>query len=289
MSASRIRLPGRRRRPQAGELAAAAQVRHRRRLRLPDQHRRLRPAHRQPRPAPCARRGRRLLRRRLQQLPLEPPLDLRARRRPPRLPGGALLRRQRRRAADQPRRPRGSRRGHLAGRSSAPRRSPSPWRCPSTSSATSSGPSRLSLDPPISARLSASQAESGTIPAHPGSGATWVEGIGSGEGMRSGEAGESVGPGWPVAALGRLLRLPAALQPARQLGQAAAQVGLGEASSPAASWIAAPRANVARSRLRPGRPPAGPASHGRRAARTAPTAPRRDPPRRRRRPPPARR
>ena len=39
-----------------------------------------------------------------QQLLLEPPLDLRRRRRPRGLPGGPLLRGQRRRSADQPRR-----------------------------------------------------------------------------------------------------------------------------------------------------------------------------------------
>ena len=61
------------------------------------------------------RRGRRLLRRRHQQLPLEPLLDLRRRRGPRRLPGGALLRRQRRLAADQPGRARGARRGTVLG------------------------------------------------------------------------------------------------------------------------------------------------------------------------------
>ena len=88
-----------------------------------------------------ARRGRRLLRRRQQQLLLEPPLDLRRRRRSRRLPGCALLHRQRRRAADQPGRARvAGRRGRRLA-TSPPRRSPLRSRCPSTSSATSSGPS----------------------------------------------------------------------------------------------------------------------------------------------------
>ena len=65
---------------QPGQLAAAGQVRPGRRLRLPDQPRRLRAPLRQPRRPPHGRRGRRLLRRRHQQLPLEPPLDLRRRR-----------------------------------------------------------------------------------------------------------------------------------------------------------------------------------------------------------------
>ena len=102
-----IRRPARRRRAPAGQLVAAAQVRDRRRLRLPDQPRRLRGPRRQPRRPPHGRRDRRLLRRRDQQLPLEPLLDLRARRRLGRLPGGPLLRRQPRRARPQPGRARG--------------------------------------------------------------------------------------------------------------------------------------------------------------------------------------
>ena len=65
---------------------------------------------------PHRRRGRRLLRRGDQQLPLEPALDVRRRRRPRRVPGGALLRRQ-------PRRPR-----------------PSTWSCWSCSSTARASP-----------------------------------------------------------------------------------------------------------------------------------------------------
>ena len=134
-----IRLPARRRRPPSRQLVAAVQVRRRRRLRLPDQPRRLRGAHRQPRRSPLDRRGRRLLRRRHQQLPLEPLLDLRPRHRTGVVPGGPLLRSSaspRWRSTSPCSRPSSEAPGWATFR---PRRSPSRSRCRSTSSATSSG------------------------------------------------------------------------------------------------------------------------------------------------------
>ena len=95
----------------SGKLVAAAQVRDRRRLRVPDQSRRLRSPCRQPRRPPRDRRDRRLLRRRDQQLPLESLLDLRPRRKLRRLSGDPLLRGQPRRAGSQPGRARGPGRG----------------------------------------------------------------------------------------------------------------------------------------------------------------------------------
>ena len=136
---SRVRIPHRSRRTPPGELGAAAQIRPRRRLGVSDQPRRLRAAgsgglgvhYASPRSPPSASRS--------PTTSSQPPLDLRRRRRARRVPGGPLLRDQHRRAADQPRRPRGADLAAPVVGDSPPRRSRSPSRCRSTSSATSSG------------------------------------------------------------------------------------------------------------------------------------------------------
>ena len=143
MSASEFAGPGGSGRAAAGQLGAAAQVRRRRRLRLPDQPRRLRAVladnlgvHHSIAAigAFCVAVTNNFLWNRYWTFgPGE---------RPARLPGGSLLRRQPRLAGAQPGRARGCCVASTGDRATSPRRrSPSPWRCRSTSSATSSGPS----------------------------------------------------------------------------------------------------------------------------------------------------